>query len=99
MAKPASRAPINELRQFAGWFHQDCGLLFKDFRAGAAMYTEDLTPDRRKALRLALSAFLAAHTDVPPNTLKRLWIKQGAQWCESGINMREALNEVVRTLG
>jgi hypothetical protein len=93
-----SSVPFSELDQFIGSFHQDYGLEFKDFHSGAAMHVEGLSPDRRKSLRAELSAFLAKHKELPPNSLKRVWMKSGAQWCQRGIDMREALNEVVRKL-
>jgi hypothetical protein len=90
--------PGGWLWQFSNSFHQDYGLLGKDFRAGAAMFIEGLTPAQRKVLRVELSTFLAKHEDLPPNSLKRVWMKLGAQWCQRDIDMREALNEVVGTL-
>lgn len=93
-----SNTPVTPLNQFIGWFHQDYGLLFEDFRTGAANYAENLGPEGRMALRSELLAFLKEHEDVPPGSLRRLWIKAGAQWCPKRIDIREVLTEFVETL-
>jgi hypothetical protein len=96
--RPISSARITPLGQFVRWFHQDYGLLFDDFRTGAFNYAQGLGSEDRQALRLELLAFLKKHEDVPVNSLRRIWIKAGAQWCPKRIDMRKALTEFVQTL-
>ena len=90
--------PRSELSQFAAWFHQDWKFVFKNFREGTLMYFQSLTPERKKALRSELSAFLEAHQDRSREDLKRSWLQAGAQGWQANLDIRDTLGEFVKML-
>lgn len=87
-----------ELERFALWFHQDWRLCFSDIHEGARIYVMGLPANRRAVLRRELLRFLREHTGEPPQALRRLWLKLGAQEWPRGVDVRSILNAFAEML-
>lgn len=83
----------SELEQFAMWFHQDWGVLYSTFEQAASAYLQQLSADRKAALRRQLAAFLDQHAGATRGSFMRWWMKLGAQGGPA--NLKDALRSLI----
>jgi hypothetical protein len=82
----------SELEQFASSFHQDFGLMKMTVHEWARKYFGTLTANRSKVLREQLQSFVAQHPGSP-DSLRKAWLAQGAQYWPRSIDLEEGLRK------
>ena len=71
---------MSEIEKFAGWFHQDFGVIMGDTKIAADLYLQSLNKNQRNILAAEIRKLLSQYPGKDYKGLKKAWFRLGAQW-------------------